>query len=470
MPYKPLSSSLNSLFMDSGLLQLHVVAGSTPLYIASATISTELRLLSVFVSQQPASSISWTSDSSLKFTLPPGAGPNHKVRVQASGQSSGMLERVSYPLPQISPAKVSDPATTGMAWIEIVGRYFSHRSATLSVRLGATSCSSSKWISDVSVICRNAAGGGSHNDIIASVELLHSGTDSVVNSSSSAPLSFAFTNNMLASATPWIADDTALFTGGMHILVLGANMGVLDVSVGMRIGASSSRATLWLSDTSTSNRVGQRSNGMNVPFQLSANSLQGIAKLAPDPVSLSFQILSVAPKNIPRTGSSMLTLLGAHFALHSATMALRTGTSASQLSMWVADSNLLCKTTSSRFEIQPEIVLSIVLSSQLLEFEYAASVSTSPLQASFTPVSFPSEQVQDLSNAFLISIFGQEFGKANSIELVQLDGKICSPSLWVSDSSLLCSMPNLLFESNRVKVGFKSDKAFEVPELVMHLF
>jgi hypothetical protein len=78
-------------------------------------------------------------------------------------------------------------------------------------------------------------------------------------------------------------------------------------------------------------------------------------------------------------------------------------------------------------------------------------------------VTFPSDQGQDFSKAFLISIFGKQFGNANSIDLVQLDGKICSPSLWVSDSSLFCSISSLLFESNRVEVGFKSDKTFEVP-------
>jgi hypothetical protein len=253
----------------------------------------------------------------------------------------------------------------------------------------------------------------------------------------------------------------------MRILVLGGNLGVLDVSIGMRIGASSSRATLWLSDTSTSNRVGQRSNGLNLPFKLSTNSLQASAKLAPDPQSLLFQIIPVAPKNVPRTGSSMLTLLGTHFALHSVTAALRTGLSASQLSMWIADSVVLCKTTGSRFEFQSEIVLTIVLSSVSLEYQYSASASVSPLQPSIAPVTFPSDQGQDFSKAFLISIFGKQFGNANSIDLVQLDGKICSPSLWVSDSSLFCSISSLLFESNRVEVGFKSDKTFEVQALFL---
>jgi hypothetical protein len=462
-PYKPLQYSMKSLFMETGLLQLVVVAGSTPLSIATAIISAELRLLDVLVSRQLASFVLWTSDSSLVFSLPPGAGPNHTVGVQASGQSSNVLGGLSYPLPQIQPAKVADLATTGMALIEIVGQYFSYRSATVSVRLAATSCSSSMWISDVSVICRNPVGGGSLRGIVASVELLRSETVLIGNTASASLLPFAFVRSMLKSATPWMAMDSALFTGGMQIIVLGENFGIIDVSVVMKIGFSSSRATFWLSETSIINRVGQRSNGLNSLFRLSANSLQSSTKLAPDHQSVSFQVLSVVPRNIPRTGSSMLTLFGAHFALHSTTAAFRAGHSSHELSLWHADSMILCKTTSSGFEFQSSLVFSAVYSSPLLEFQYMRSASVGPLQVSLSLVPFPSDKVQDVGNTILVSIFGEQFGTSDSIEIVEFEDKVQGPSVWISDSTLLCSIPILYFQSNRVAVRLTSRKSIEVP-------
>jgi hypothetical protein len=466
--YKPLLRSMKSLFLDTGLLQLFVIAGSTPLSITTASVSAELRLVDVTVSEQLASSVVWTSDSSLVVSLPPGAGPNHTVSVQASGQSSNKLGGLSYPLPRVHPSKVSDLASTGMAMIEIVGRFFSYRSATLSIRLAVTSCSGSTWISDVSVICRNAAnGGGSLRGIVASVELLHSETSFTGNITNGALFPFAFVASMLKSVTPWMATDTALFTGGMQILVLGDKIGVIDASFRLRIGSSSSRATFWNSDTSTINRVGQRSNGLNLPFRLSANALQTSGKLAPDPPSLSFQILSVIPKNIPRTGSSMLALLGTHFALHSNTGAMRTGQSACELSLWQSDSLMFCKSTSSGFNFRSDIVLTMGQSSLLISVEYLPAVSTSQLDASSNKVPLYSDFGDYLGTTFLISIFGQQFGTSDSKQSIQLDGKICEPSLWISDSSLLCSMSILKFESNRVDVRLMSRETNEVQTFIL---
>ena len=468
--YRPLLSSMKSLFVSTGFLQLFVIAGSTPLHIAAASINAELRLVDVSVSKQLASSMLWTSDSSLVFLLPPGAGPNQTVGVQAGGQSSNMLRGLSYPLPQIQPSKISDLAASGMALIEIVGQYFSYRSATVSVRFAGTTCPSTTWISDVTVICRNAAGGGSLRGVIASVEFLHSETISTGNSTRGSLIPFAFVDNVMKSATPWMATDSALFTGGMQIIVLGENIGVIDASFGMRIGVSSSRATLWFSDTSILNRVGQRSNGLNSPFVLSANSRQVGAKLVPDMQSLSFQIISVAPRNIARTGSSMLMLLGAHFALHPTSAAIRMGLSGHELSNWRADSVLRCKASDSRFVFQTDIVLSVLqASSPLYELPKTPSLSISPLEVSLTPIPFPTTMLEDLGNSFLISVFGEHFGTSNSIDFVEIDNKNCWPSLWRSDSSLICSMPSLDFESNRVQIRLKSQWNNEVTLLMIVL-
>jgi hypothetical protein len=454
---------MTSLFAEKGFLQLIAIAGSTPLYIAAATISTELRLVDVSVSQQLASSIFWTSDSCIVFLLPPGAGPNQTVGVQASGQSSNVLGGLSYPLPQIQPTKISDIVTTGTASIQIVGRYFSYRSATVSVRLASTSCSSSTWISDVSVMCRNAAGGGSLRGIVASVDFLHSEMISTGNSASG-PLHipFVFVENVLKSAMPWMVQDSALFTGGMQVIILGEKYGVIDVSFGMRIGVSSSCATLWFSDTSIINRVGQRSNGVNTPFILSAKSRHVGAKLAPDPQSLSFQIMSVTPRNIPRTGSCMLTLLGSHFALHPTSAAIRTGYSSHELSTWHADSIIQCKTIASGFDFHSHILLSVVQISPLLAVPYETSFSTSPLRVSSALMPFPSNMLEDFGLVYLVTLLGEHFGASNSIDVVELDSKSCWPLLWTSDSSLICSVPTMHFESNRVKVSLESHTTNEV--------
>jgi hypothetical protein len=335
----------------------------------------------------------------------------------------------------------------------------------LSVRLAVTSCSSSTWISDVTVMCRNAAGGGSVRGVTASVELLVSKTILIGNGASGPLFSVAFVGNMLKSATPWTAENSALFTGGIQIIVNGENFGLIDVSFGMRIGGSSTCATLWLSETSTTNRVGQRSNGLNSLFGLSANSLQSSTKLTPDHLYMSFQIISVTPRNISRTGSSVMTLFGAHFALHSNTAALRAGQSSQELSFWQADSIVSCKSTASGLDFHSFIVFSLAYSAPLLAFRYALSASISPLQVSSTLESFPSDEIQDLGKTILVSILGEQFGKSNSIEVVEFDGKVQGPSMWISDSSLLCSIPILHFQSNRVEIILKSRKTTEVTNL-----
>jgi hypothetical protein len=77
-------------------------------------------------------------------------------------------------------------------------------------------------------------------------------------------------------------------------------------------------------------------------------------------------------------------------------------------------------------------------------------------------VPFPSEKAEEIGNAYLISIFGQHFGSSESIDLAEIDEKVCTTSLWLSDSSVLCSMKLLQFDSSRVQVIFKSDKQNEV--------
>jgi hypothetical protein len=435
--------------METGLLQLFVVAGSTPLSIASATVRAELRLLDVSISQQIASSVLWTSDSSLLFSLPPGAGPNKTVRVQVSDQFSNMLTGLAYPFPKVDPAKFSIVATTGVAQIEIVGQYFSHRSATVSVRLGVSSCSGSNWISDVSVVCRNAAGSGLLRNIITTVELLHSSEAGFVDNITSSSLSsFQFINKMMKSATPWIATDSALFTGGIQLIVFGQQFGVVGVTFGMRIGASSSRATFWISDTSTTNRVGQRSNGMNWPFTLSALSLQASAKLAPDPLLLSFHMLSVAPRNIPRTGAFMLTLSGGHFALHSTTMALRTGYSACQLSLWSSDTSLKCKTSSfmassgSSFSLT---MASLVSSREILTINHVQT--SGRVMFSFQT----SGNVSDSNASFVL------LRDSFPAQIVLIGITAADELLWTSSSSLgfkFGKMPSQNEQFMKLKIGF----------------
>jgi hypothetical protein len=69
----------------------------------------------------------------------------------------------------------------------------------------------------------------------------------------------------------------------------------------------------------------------------------------------------------------------------------------------------------------------------------------------------------------LISVFGEHFGTSNSIDFVEIDNKNCWPSLWRSDSSLICSMPSLDFESNRVQIRLKSQWNNEVTLLMIVL-
>jgi hypothetical protein len=85
--YRPLLASMKSLLVSTGLLQLSVIAGSTPLQIAAASINAELRLLDVSVSQQLASSMLWTSDSSAAL-----------LSACASGDADG-VRQVLFPNP-----------------------------------------------------------------------------------------------------------------------------------------------------------------------------------------------------------------------------------------------------------------------------------------------------------------------------------------------------------------------------------
>jgi hypothetical protein len=130
-------------------------------------------------------------------------------------------------------------------------------------------------------------------------------------------------------------------TGSVSVTVHGASMGLTSVSASSRAGLDTCQSTTWASDSSIvclaheSGAAGSRR--VLLTTALSVSSATGLLSW-PMPV-----LSSLLQTNVPRTGSSWVTVQGVHAGLVGGSAWVSVGLTACGATVWESDTSVRCE-------------------------------------------------------------------------------------------------------------------------------
>jgi hypothetical protein len=228
----------------------------------------------------------WESETSLRC-LAGGVGGTKRA-VLSVGQRTGSVSRAwSVDAAAVSVIRGGNKAGTGSAWVTVHGAGLGLESSTGKVRMGHTGCQASVWQSDTALTCRMAHGAmGTRR-----VAMTAGGRGGSVSHMLSFDLS-------ILSSIKNVNRGTG---GSFSITVHGADIGIVILTRKLRVGITMCEATKWLSETTTSCRVG---SGIKQSIQAILTSGSQVGSFSDLWTFDAAGMSALMRFNVPATGSS----------------------------------------------------------------------------------------------------------------------------------------------------------------------
>jgi hypothetical protein len=429
------TTPFSSLFAFSGLIYLQVTSGASPVTFLSSSITiTQSNVNIVADKTYPSFGISWYSDSALKFKIPPPIlGTNHSFMAIVDDQNSNTRTGLDYPIPvvvQQSARPLSIPST-GSSVLAIFGSYFGQISSTLRIRMGKSSCLSSIWTSDEICFCKSSPGLSNPDPfgLTATVVRQVSTFKTLIVQIFESPLL------VLADVTKGL-----LSTGNFFVFASGSGFANSHFSPKNRISKSSAASTLWFSDSSLNSLV---STKWKIQLQLTVS----LTKLSTH-ANVSFSLTQNLQSNrldtsIPRSGSSLLLVLGSGFMPNFVSLQVKISESAASATLWTSDSCLWSQ--NSRIGLATALGVTVTVPN----WQFPATVSDSILVRPPATELYGSFEFQNRSVLYLsspswqrysaLNVQGRDFGYFQSklFNSLSIDPDIgCDTVQFISDTSL----------------------------------
>ncbi len=352
----------------------------------------------------------WTSDSSIFCKAASGIGRSLSVKVTALHQVSSSPLTISYLQATLSSIVSNVIPSTGSLLSSLFGSGYGVADHSVRARVGGTSCELTGWVSDSSLVCKAPSG------LLQSRLLVVS-----VSQSASFQSILSYSQALLSSLNPLVMQSS-----GSFFTLFGSSFGVFDSTVSVRLGASATQSSVWLSDSSifvrSSSGIGQ---GLSVTTSILSRTSSSLFS-----VSFSSPLMSSGSAQLPTTGSLLMTVFGFQFGFADYSVRVRVGGTAAEASSWQSDTSVIIK-SSSGISLSKGLIVSLLSSpfSILNAFSFS---SPSVLAVSSSPT----------TGSFLISLAGSHFGVSDYSLAVRIGSTACEASVWKSDSSVLCKSPN----------------------------
>jgi hypothetical protein len=293
----------------------------------------------------------WTSDTAMSCTTPPGQGTHDPVRVKVGGQLSILRQggpefrHEGLAITGVSP---SHGPTSGGTDITMYSADFGDnmRKATrprayigVAGQKGyGTACSSTKWISATAISCTTPAGVGGALDVV-----VRDGGTNVQRADGSKQTYegyglFSYSRPVVTSVSPPQGNSA----GGLPITILGTSFGYADTEPVAFVGDTKCERTLYVSDSSlvcvTPPGGGSR---LGVRAVLGGQSSAPLASFNYDLP----KVLYVEPTEGPVSGGSRMTIHGRNFGNDADAVSVAfVGPSPCRNTSWVSDRKLICTT------------------------------------------------------------------------------------------------------------------------------
>jgi len=337
---------------------------------------------------------------------------------------------LSYLAPVITAsAPTNGPDATLLVTLQ--GIEFGHVDGTLRVSVGSTACQSTQWVSSSAAVCKRSA-----------------------TNFKAIPLALTVLQNTFTMEQAFTADTHVInnilpgnsrLRGGLFTTIFGAGFGTVDLSPTVRVVQPDQTidctATQWQSDSSMVCMLPQ-GNGLGLGIEVEVRTSGGGANATAVQSLKVFsydiaQLTDLGPRNIPLVGST-ITFLGINFGTfqEASIRAARVGDTAcgeGGSADWVSDSAIRCRTPLG-FSEGLNAVLTVNRIERLLKRSLSYNTATI---SSVRPTNGPASGITD------ITVTGVAFGSFQLTPALRITDMICKSTRWVSDTSILCSLPTV---------------------------
>jgi hypothetical protein len=340
--------------------------------------------------------------------------------IGASGPASGgtvvTLLGENFQRDDLFVEKKIDEFTTVMEKVEI----------GYQISVGGTACDQTKWVSETSLTCIVAAGVGAASDIAVTVQ----GNYSTV------PRAFSYDKATVTAMQP--TGVTYSTAGGPMITLYGSGFGSKDLGQQVVVGGiTPCQTSLYVSDTEMH---------CSIPQGVGQNLAVGVAHVFSDPIrrqigekanSINYEVPVIslaAPESLlNQTGTlPVVNVSGSSFGLQDYGLVVTVGSVPCTSTTWVSDSSALCRVPPGAgmqpFGASVRSVNAVVLPSTK-PFVYLKPPTVIGIAGS-TYRGAPS-----------ITVVGSRFGTSETSVQVRIGPTMSSMAHWLSDTSILCSVP-----------------------------
>jgi len=373
----------------------------------------------------------WVAESTLTCMESSGLWNTQHFILSLGRLHSTFSKSFTYDRPSLSAVALVNQLTQTARTLTVFGSGFSERSFSGGLRVGHTATESTKWISETNILSLISAG------VKGSLQVVFT---SAVASSGTKTQAISYNAPIVSSVSP--SNTRAM--GMMSITIFGSKFGEVDFTPAARVagfgttsehhathlgGGTGCEATVWKSSTSA---VCKTPRGLLFPKPLAITVGLSISTTTRLFTFDSPRAVAILYPNGPLFGGVISTILGENFGWLDLSPQTRIGGTSCESSQWLSDSSVHCK-------VIPGYGLAIDMA-----LTVEAMLSTIFGGFSYDQATIQSTQHQNVpsTGAVSVSIFGFNFGVSTwyVTPVARMGMSACENSLWLADSSILCSV------------------------------
>ena len=370
----------------------------------------------------------WVSDTSIRVRGGHGVGGSSRAQVTAGQRVGSSSAALSYGTPSASVAQSSNVPASGSLSFTLLGSQHGFANFCGRMRIGFCSAESTLWTSESSLVVAGISGVYSSRFVSLTAGFAKGSLTDIL-SFNSIMLSTFFRTNLPGS-------------GSAVLTLLGVNFGFLQTSPIVRLEKSQSEYTKWHSYSSVQCTSAQGHR----------KTLRSILSIGIHPgsisTSFSFQVVSLSAFlhfNYAVTGAFSITVLGSNLGITVFSNSGRQTVTASEATVWLADSALACRAGASSRSSNRLLVT-------LGESDGSFSDSIS-LDIGLLSVWLKSNSAT--TGTLSMTLFGSNFGITSfSQQLSAYSG--AQSGLWVSETSITCRIVAAMNSCNRLMLTVSS--------------
>ena len=412
-----------------------VSADAAPLRTLSGTIvlpGSPIRGRIIFSSPQERVAF----DRSNKFGI---AGLACERLLDQVGPWSGELVFTEQP-------SILDPGTTpnapvrGNPSITLAGLNFGYKDASPLARVIDSGCTSTRWISETTLVCGVAALGPYPYQVQSghwTGELVVTVARYRTNSRTQA---FTYDGPMFIDVARNLHTQTCLqLVETRSISLFGKDLAVVDVTVRARAGGTGCEHTIWTSTSTVlcRNAVGKRST---YPAVVSVQYTQHLDTVSD---AFSFDVMTASGcsgTNRHGTGASSLTIHGTAFGQIDITPHLRVGSTSCASSLWHSDTTITTLATRGSWSSRRVSLTAFSIASSLSMAFSVDRIAMSEVVSGNRPG----------TGALSVTVIGMGFGSLQNSAQMRSAQTQMDFSIWTSDTAVRCSIVSGVRATRRV--------------------